>query len=826
MAANSCSAIDPAAIDELLATLQSHDNAVRIGAEARLQECPVTPVLLNTLMDRVLLAPQIGSRQLAATLLSWRLPKLWAELPSPGQHTLQIELLGCFSRCNELPVLRQLGETCNALSQAFALRHNALWEELLQMVNQFISAQDSSKPHQRASLELLASLVESMGLRLNPFYQSIANGLTACVRNPDADIRVAALGAIAALASSWCVSAADLQPWLLTADAVFEVAACASGLSPSPQNGGSPGGPRVLSAALRALACIVPLLRAESKRVVDPTLELVCHVLGHGKSGGVTRIAEEQCQVQALQALRSIALKAPELLSDRLTMVVVTVCRVTKEDAPSCDDLDEVSGVSQAARDCLRGITKNSVLAQQALPVVLEFARGAAQSVDAMDRAAALHSVAFALAGVREAEAGWSQPFVRGLADSTVWVRQAAYETLHLLAEALKPSPAAAEGQLLLLRAVCERIPSEPSPELLRKAAEATAALFKELSTDDAAAVLSIAIPSLLQALSAAQAAFAASQDPADATAAAAVVAAVACALGAAASAATDRFAPYAASAAAVLLPPLRAGFGGGVPPHVAAACLEAAGAVVASAWEEAEFRQVREELAMVAQQQLASVEAASEVRAGAHIFFSHVAFASFEQFAPLLASVVPPALDALRPADGSECVGSISKRAVRTGGFEERVAAVEALGAYAASVGGAFAVHLPLVLPAICSLARHPGTKVRSAVCRSLAQIGLCLGSIAGSLAGSTSADGVAAATLAQTLTRALVGLLTDSSVEGASLRCALQAYEDLSVCHGFVSLVGPAEVAVLSSAAAGRSSEDVESSEDEMQDDDEEDS
>ena len=81
------------------------------------------------------------------------------------------------------------------------------------------------------------------------------------------------------------------------------------------------------------------------------------------------------------------------------------------------------------------------------------------------------------------------------------------------------------------------------------------------------------------------------------------------------------------------------------VRPQVLAASLDAAGAVIASAWGDASFQKEKEELATAAREVLLDSSAPSEAhvkshsscfqaRASAHSFYARVALATFEDFA------------------------------------------------------------------------------------------------------------------------------------------------------------------------------------------------
>mmetsp|Transcript_29886 Transcript_29886/g.93421 ORF Transcript_29886/g.93421 Transcript_29886/m.93421 type:complete len:825 (-) Transcript_29886:16-2490(-) len=805
---------EDAEVDHVLALLQSPDNGLRSQAEAQLDAWSQNPAFLTTLMARAHHAPAPGSRQLAATVLSWRLPKLWRNLAEGDGARLQAALLECYSACLEPPVLRALGEACNALCQSVAVHRDRVWEELLQLVARLISG--DSKVHQRAALELLASLIDSMGARLHQHYPEIGRTLAVCIRDVDEGVRVAAFGVVGTAASSWCLGTEDLPHWQAAADATLEVAAAVLGGSA----GG--GGPKVLAAALRALASLAPALR--SGALGGASAELACRILSAGSG---IRCAEP-CRAQALQVLRALARSGcPGLLPEQaLGVAIPVVCRAAKDDAPSVDDLDEVSAAAQGARECLRTFARMD--AGRVLPLVLEAARVAAQSPDALDRAASVHVVVFALCGAKEAQPGWAVPLSRALADATVWVRQAACEGAVLLADSLQPSPAATEGFLLLLNALAERLPIEPEPELIRKCAEAVTAIFNELTTDEAAPVLRSVVEALLRTASSTVAAAGATATAADATdgeaattlaAASTALAAVLAALGAAAAVAADHFCSMAPAAAAALLPFLRGDAASQVPAKVLtaavlAACIDAAGAVVASAWGDPAFQAAREELVGMALRALSSASVPTEVRASAHGFFTRVALASFEQFVPQLPHVVPAAVDALRVTDGAEMTrAGGQRRAVRTGAHEERVAAIEALGAYAAAAGQGFAAYLPNALPAICAQAQHAGSEVRVAVANALERIGRMLAGLAGGLP--QGSDRAAAAAMAQAASHALCGLLSDKKLEGSgALRAALQAKEDLLECPGFAALAGPEAAAALSAAGGTQRAEDVESS------------
>ncbi|CAK0882193.1 unnamed protein product, partial [Prorocentrum cordatum] len=187
--------------------------------------------------------------------------------------------------------------------------------------------------------------------------------------------------------------------------------------------------------------------------------------------------------------------------------------------------------------------------------------------------------------------------------------------------------------------------------------------------------------------------------------------------------------------------------------------------------------------------------------------------------FAPQLAQVVPPAVEALRADDGSAAASTSSRqRGVRTGVQEERVAATEALGAYAAAVGAQFAAHLPAALPALCAQAQHVSPQVRAAASAALARVGRLLGAVAGGLSAGD-ADRAAAAAMAQAVARAVCTTLEERFCSGAAaaVRGGLLAREDLVECPAFAALAGPEAVAALAAAGAGRCAEDVESSDDE---------
>ncbi|CAL1171888.1 unnamed protein product [Cladocopium goreaui] len=174
------------------------------------------PNFLTVMMSRTLQASTLHSRQLAASILSWRLPRAWPTLSESDAARLQAGLLECFISCSELPVLKALGEACNALCQSIALSHNTMWQELLSAIGRCLSG---DALHRRAALEVLASLVRSMGARLHNYYPEIGTTLAApwrcgavqwgrlwqigaCVKDVDLNVRIAALSVVGALATS------------------------------------------------------------------------------------------------------------------------------------------------------------------------------------------------------------------------------------------------------------------------------------------------------------------------------------------------------------------------------------------------------------------------------------------------------------------------------------------------------------------------------------------------------------------------------------------------------------------------------------------------
>jgi len=815
---------DAAAVDNVLLALQSGNTATIKQAEQQVEAWSTSSDFLKVLMSRAHLAQAPGSRQLAATLLSWRIPRLWSTLPDSERESVQAALLDCFSKCQEPLVLRALGEACNALSQTLASRHNMLWEGLLQLIGALLSGQSAA--HRRAALELLAALCESLGARLQQHYANMGQTLVTFIHDADDAVRIAALGLVSTAVSSWFIGDEDLQHWQGAASATLEVAA-----GVLKRSAGDDSGPQVLTAALRALSRLVPALKAPA--LATASAELACLVLSTGKA----QRNAEQCHTQALQVLRAIArTRSKDVLTEQLLLSTLpVVCRAAKDEAPDLDDLDEVDLSVQTARDCIREFAKADP--QRVVPVVVEAAERSAQSKDAMDRASAIHTLAFAFSGGHDATSGWAVPFARAVGDSTIWVRQAAAEGMEMMSEALTESPAKTEGVLMVLVAMSEHLPAETDPGLLRKCATAMSTAFKELATDEIAPVLERIVQAICRVLTsstqaashAVQAAVAGgwaaeSEAVAVATSAIGAVVALVGSLGEAATTGSDLFAPLAPVAAAALLPLLRARLGdasaapgiapGLITPALLAACLDAAGPVTASAWGEASCQAMRDEFATIARQVLPDEKAPSQVRASAHNFFSAVAFASFEEFSPQLAHVVPPAVQALHVGSTGEEKHSNGRRAVRTAQHEELVAAINALGVYAVAVGASFAAYLPTVLPALRKLAHHASPEVRIAVASSLERIGRMLDGLSAVLpAGSP--DRAGAAAMALEVAHALCDLINNRQLEGqTALRRALQTKEDLAECAGFISLLGQEAGSALAGAGNGQNSDDIESS------------
>mmetsp|Transcript_51630 Transcript_51630/g.95579 ORF Transcript_51630/g.95579 Transcript_51630/m.95579 type:complete len:799 (-) Transcript_51630:54-2450(-) len=789
--------MDPAEVDVVLGLLQSPDNVIRRQAEAQVEAVALTPVFLTAVLQCTQRSSNAQNRQMAASILGWRLPKAWPSLGDSDRHSVQAALLSCYGTCSEWAVLRLLGEACNALCQTIAIRCNVLWVELIQLVARLLN--EEAAIQRRGALDLLAALVQSMGVRLKAHYPELGPVIAARIRDAEPTVRVAALSTAGVLAESWCAAEDDLRQWQVTAEAALEAAA------------GNANDLTVLQAALRALGHLAPAMRSDplAAACTDVAVRVLCGAQGAAKA--------ELCQVQAAQLIRALALRSPEFWKKEpriLAGAVAALCTACKDHVPSVDDLDEVSAVALAARDCLRALARAS--AAQVVPLVYDSARTGSQSNDALDRAAAVHAVVFSLSGAREVPSAWAVPLVRALQDSAVWVRQSAYEGAVLLADALRPAPSTTEGLLLLLAAIAERLASEADIELVQKAASAIEAIFKELATDEAAPSLTKVVPVLVGSLH--RVGSEVTDVPASTQSAA--VASLASALGAAAAATLDHFEAFAAQASRVLLPLAKAVAARG--PHaqrnVFAACVEAAGATVAVAWAQPDVQEARDEFIALSLRILADETCPSEVRASAHGFFARVANVVGDDFAPYLQKVVQPAVSSLAVVDGGEVTVGQRRRVVRTGGEEERVAAIDALGVYSTAVSNGFAVYLPTVCPAVCRQACHASTAVQAASMQAIARLGRALTGLVSGLTNG-SADRSAASGMAHGMVQALQGVARDDDGGGGkAVRCALLAIEDLRECVGFDVLVGPAVWAGLLAVVGNRQADDIVSSDEDQ--------
>lgn len=87
--------LDASEVDRVLAVLLSADNAARVQAEAQLEQWSQHRGFLRVLMQRSHMAPTPASRQLAATVLSWRIPRLWPNLSDDDRLHVRSSLLDC-----------------------------------------------------------------------------------------------------------------------------------------------------------------------------------------------------------------------------------------------------------------------------------------------------------------------------------------------------------------------------------------------------------------------------------------------------------------------------------------------------------------------------------------------------------------------------------------------------------------------------------------------------------------------------------------------------------------------------------------------------------
>lgn len=779
-------------VDRVLQELQSPDGGVRQRAEAVVAAWSDGPLAIQLLLPRVRLAPTLASRQLAATLLAWRLPIAWGALAPGDRDGLQASLLETFASSDEAPVLRALSEACNSLAQTVALKTDSVWEQLLRWVSTALSG--GSLVHRRAALELLAALVDSLGARLHPFYASMGKTLAAGpLQDTDVGVRVAALAASAALAGSWCATETDLNAWFPVAVAVVDAASEA--LQGCVRTGtASADAPEVavLSAALRALRHLTRLLDAAG--VACRAVEVAV--------GCMQAPVIESCRSLALQVLRAFAKRQPHIFGGGVVgpIVIAVVGSIRADESGRADG--EASHASQAAKDCLKSLARR---VDGAAEQMFSLAAAAAQSPEPADRAAGLHAVACALAGARELPSDWATPLAAGVGDNVPAVRATACGAAELLAEALKADdPAKARGLQQLLQRFAQQLSQERVPEVIVKLACAMKAAFTELTSDEAIPTLPAVAPALIMALRDARAHESAS--------------ALAEALAACAASASDGFGPFAREALTVLLPALRAGDANS---ETFCVCLAAAGPVLAATWGEPELQSAREEAAGVALRVLSVAEVGSEARVRAHGFFGCVAFAAFEGFAPHLPAVVPPAVAALQADDPSG--QAQRRRAVWTGVTSERIAAIEALGRYASACGAGFAPQLPGAWPPLLAQAQHPRVEVRAAAMAALGQVSGVLDQLSSAQVGAAdraALEGVAcglAAALRKELAAAAACSLESSS---AAARAALFASQDALARPGFVSLAG-GEGEALAGLCSGLDDEDIESTEDAGSDD-----
>eukprot|EP00971_Amphidinium_carterae_P119190 2360990-Amphidinium_carterae.1 len=70
----------------------------------------LTPVFLSAVLQCTQRGSSAQNRQLAATILTWRLPKAWPSLAESDRHSVQAALLNCYGTCSEWAVLRVLAE--------------------------------------------------------------------------------------------------------------------------------------------------------------------------------------------------------------------------------------------------------------------------------------------------------------------------------------------------------------------------------------------------------------------------------------------------------------------------------------------------------------------------------------------------------------------------------------------------------------------------------------------------------------------------------------------------------------------------------------------
>jgi len=698
-------------LDAALTSLLSTNNTARVEAEGYFASLGDDPRLITALLLRLQDPAQLeGVQQLAAVLLANRIAAVWRRMTLVEQATTQASILSCLANATSRALLRAIASLANVVAQSSVLERP--WDSLLPALEH--AAASPIESHREAAMTLLGELTESLGLRLQPHYPCLQALFIAGVRDPALSVRKAALGAMTALSSSWCLEQQDVARLAQALLIIVDVARAAWGV----------GDMETLAEALAALACAAEASRGSLSTldptspgcVVGPMTEVALHAAGNVELGQAVRM-------QAFNTLRALGvghatamgLPYPPLSGSAplCSVVLPSLCALASSSAPErgaesgspggwdddqsgpCMALETLSALSQSLPD------------QHVLTVVMGHVGAAAASGDAAKVTGALRVLGAVVEGLSEALLPKLPELLlllrSALTSGDLELRRAATATVAEMAEHLQPE--LAEQHLDQVLPVLLHVLQTPplDEEGMVAACGAIVDLCHNLTTDDLAPSLAVTVGTLSHVVST-------TGGTSPDTRAAALAG-----LGAVASAAGDEFYPY-AEASVALLSSLMGDNGGCM--EVRAAATEAMGAVLlavgpgavpAAVWERA--------LACAAG---GFSLGGTELREAAHRFLGRVAGALDASFAPYLPVALPPALEALAHIGHGEEVGPY-RRAVHTGALEEQVASAEALGSYAGATGVAFLPYLGGSLEALDAAVRDPAESLRVAAVRSL---------------------------------------------------------------------------------------------------------
>ncbi|KAK9828387.1 hypothetical protein WJX81_002836 [Elliptochloris bilobata] len=702
-------------LDAVLEACLSADRAVRSSGEVALKAATRRSTAVLALLERLAGAPRAEVRQLAAQQLRKCVARFWRRLDPQAREATQAALLSAIAAEQAAPVRREAAAAAAAAARLAVPAGQ--WPQLLPWLGSL--AHSARAEDRETALVLFCSLTDTIGEHLRPHFAALKAVCAAGLADGNARVRSAALAAVAALVQ-WATDEPEVRLFRDLVPALLQMAA--AGLAAGDE-----------AAAVGACEIFAELVEAPAP-VLGPALpELVRWAMSVAGNGALELGTREA----AMQVVEWVARFKPKQFARAglVRPVVEALCLMCAEpDPPGHSADDDTLPPAKIASQALDELAL-SLPAKQVLPGVLDFAARAASAPEPHARMAACTVVVCVAEGCAEAVrrhmADVLQVVAAGLRDGEARVRGQAAFALGQLAAHCQPEAGRAAREALPAVVGLMR---DADATVQQQACYALEALCEHMEEE---------VAEFLEPLMGHLGAVLAGGGPDTQHSAISAVASAAEAAGAA-------FAPYVPG----VLPHLRRYMDLTQVEMLAcrARATEAIG-VVAAAAPIPEVKAMLPDIMSAAFQGLTLDD--SELREYTHGLFGHVARMLGPGFEPYLRPAVAAAIESCAQDDGrvgdssdeSDEADSRSRSlhsdsdtdaggsddedgageqrlSIRTAVLDEKAAASQALGIYAAEARAAFAPYIEEALATLIAMANYFHDDVRCQAYSSLAHL------------------------------------------------------------------------------------------------------